>query len=330
MAAKRPFLFAIIALGVGLNVIDAAAEAPYPSRLTKVIVPFPAGGSSDIIARSIAGKLSASLKQTFIVENRPGAAGNLGIESVVKAAPDGYTLGVAIGTTLTANPSLYRSAQFDLERDLRPIAVLTMSGNMLVVHPSVPVRTVAEFVAYAKATAATGKPILYASGGGNGTPGHLVMEYFRMRAGFEATQVAYRGNPQAVVDLIAGHVKTAFIATAGMMDQVRAGQLKGLGVSQTTRSLLAPEVPTIAESGYPDFRVQTYVVMVAPAGIPEPIAALLEREVQAALKSPDLIEELRGMDTTPLGIIGADAKALLEKERNTWVNVIRAAHLQVE
>lgn len=330
MITKRSLLMAMAAGGCSLATALPALAQSYPSRLIKVIVPYSAGGPADIIARSVADKLSASLKQTFIVENRPGAAGNLGTESVVKAAPDGYTLGVILGTTLTANPSLYKSAQFEPERDLRPIAILTTSGNMLVVHPSVPVATVGEFVAYAKAAAATGKPILYASGGGRGTPGHLVMEYFRMRAGFDATHVPSRGNASMVVDLVAGHIKTAFVATAGMIEHVRAGRLKGLGVSQTTRSLLAPEVPTIAESGYPDFKVETYIAMVAPAGIPESIAALLEHEVRAALKSPDLIEKLRSMDTKSAGIVGAEANARLKADRHLWAKVIKAAHMQVE
>ena len=158
-----------------------------------------------------------------------------------------------LGTTLTVNPSLYKKLPFDPDKDFRPISIVTTSGNMLVVHPSVPVNSVAEFVAFAKAAAARKEPITYASGG-NGTPGHLTMEHFRLHAGFEAIHVPYRGNAPMVVDLVAGQVKVGFVTSAGMMDHVQAGRLKGLGVSRASRSPLAPDVPTIAEVGLSRFQ----------------------------------------------------------------------------
>ena len=246
-----------MALGCGLWSAGAAAAQPYPNRLIKLVVPFAAGGPIDIIARAIADKLSVSLKQPFVIENRPGAGGNIGTEVVARAAPDGYTLGMVLGTTLTVNPSLYKKLPFDPDKDFRPISIVTTTGKMLVVHPSVPVNSVAEFVAFAKAAAARKEPITYASGG-IGTPGHLVMENFRLHAGFEAIHVPYRGNAPMVVDLVAGQVKVGFVTSAGMMDHVQAGRLKGLGVSRASRSPLAPDVPTIAESGYPGFRVENY------------------------------------------------------------------------
>jgi tripartite-type tricarboxylate transporter receptor subunit TctC len=236
---------------------------------------------------------------------------------------------MVIGTTLTVNPSLYKKLPFDPDKDFRPIAIVTTAGAMLVVHPSVPVNSVAEFVAFAKSAAAKKEPITYASGG-NGTPGHLVMENFRLHAGFEAIHVPYRGNTPMVIDLVAGQVKFGFVTSSGMMDHVQAGRLKGLGVSRASRSPLAPDVPTIAESGYPGFKVETYIVMLAPAGIPEPIAALLEREVQAALKLPDVIERFRVMDTTPAGIIGTEVRARLKADREAWAKVVAAANMRLE
>jgi tripartite-type tricarboxylate transporter receptor subunit TctC len=200
---------------------------------------------------------------------------------------------------------------------------------MLVAHPSVPVNSVAEFVAFAKAAAKKKEPIIYASGG-NGGPGHLVMENFRTHAGFEAIHVPYRGNAPLAIDLVAGQVKFAFVTSAGMMDHVRAGRLKGLGVSHAGRAPLAPGVPTIAESGYPGFNVQNITVMLAPAGIPDPIAALLEREVQAALKLPDIIERLHAMDTTPVGIIGPEVRARLKADRAEWAKVVAAANMRLD
>jgi tripartite-type tricarboxylate transporter receptor subunit TctC len=200
---------------------------------------------------------------------------------------------------------------------------------MLVVHPSVPVNSVPEFVGFAKA-AASKEPIAYASAGGLGSPGHLVMEYFRLRASFEAIHVPYRSNPAMVVDLVAGQVKVGFVTSSGMMDHVQAGRLRGLGVARAGRSPLAPEVPTIAESGYPGFRVENYNVMLAPAGIPASVAALLEREVQAALKHPDVIERFRLMDTTPAGTIGPEVRARIKADREEWAKVVAAANLRLE
>jgi tripartite-type tricarboxylate transporter receptor subunit TctC len=264
-----------------------------------------------------------------VIENRPGIGGNIGADVIAKAAPDGYTLGLVLNTTLTVNPSLYKKLPFDPDKDFRPISIVTTSGNMLVVHPSIPVNSVAEFVAFAKA-AARKEPIAYASAGGLGSPGHLVMEYFRLRAGFEAIHVPYRSNPAMVIDLVAGQVKVGFVTSSGMMDHVQAGRLKGLGVARASRSPLAPDVPTIAESGYPGFRVENYNVILAPAGIPEPIAALLEREVLAALKHPDVIERLRLMDTTPARTIGPEASARIKADRAEWAKVVAAASMRLE
>jgi tripartite-type tricarboxylate transporter receptor subunit TctC len=305
-----------------------AVVQSYPNRLVKVITDAP-GGPIDIIARAMGDKLAASLKQPFIIENRTGAGGNLGAEAIARSVPDGHTLGMVLGTTLTVNPSLFKKLPFDPDRDFRPIAITTTSGNMLVVHPSIPVNSVAEFVAFAKAAAARKEPIAYASGG-NGTPGHLVMENFRLHAGFDAIHVPYRGNPPMVVDLLAGQVKIGFVTSAGMMDHVRAGRLRALGVARARRSPLAPDVPAISESGYPSFSVENYHVMLAPAGIPEQIAALLEREILAALKLPDILERLRVMDTTPAGIVGPQVRARLKADREAWAKVITAAGMRLD
>ncbi len=180
-------LFAGLALGCTMGSESVVAQ-PYPIRPIKLVVPYVAGGPSDMVARAITDKLSISLKQPFVVENRPGAGGNIGTEVVAKAAPDGYTLGLVVNTTLTVNPSLYKNMPFDSDRDITPISIVATTGQMLVVHPSVPVRSVKEFVAFAKSAAARKEPIAYASAG-NGTPSHLAMEYFRLHAGFEAIHV---------------------------------------------------------------------------------------------------------------------------------------------
>src|SRR3981081_843168 len=232
MSPKRSSLFVglffvSMALGCGVWPLGAAAEQPYPNRLIKIIHPYVAGGPTDIVTRAIADKSAISLKQPIVVENRPGAGGNIGTEAIARAAPDGYTLGMVLGTTLTVNPSLYKKLPFDPDKDFRPLSIVSTSGNMLVVHPSVPVNSVAEFVAYAKAAAARKEPIAYASGG-IGTPGHLVMENFRVRAGFEAIHVPYRGNAPMVIDLVAGQVQFGFVNRAGMMDNVLGSRVNAL------------------------------------------------------------------------------------------------------
>jgi tripartite-type tricarboxylate transporter receptor subunit TctC len=181
-------LFAGLALGCTMGSEHVAAQ-PYPNRPIKLVVPYVAGGPSDMVARAIADKLSLSLKQPLVVENRPGAGGNIGTEVVAKAAPDGYTLGLVVNTTLTVNPSLYKNMPFDSDRDITLISIVATTGQMLTVHPSVPVRSVKEFVTFAKSAAARKEPIAYASAG-NGTPSHLAMEYFRLHAGFEAVHVS--------------------------------------------------------------------------------------------------------------------------------------------
>ena len=331
MIAKRSSC-ALLLLGASVCIVCSAGPAAaqsYPNRLIKIVVPAVAGGPLDIVARTVADKLSVSFKNPFVIENRPGAGGNIGTEVVARATPDGYTLGMVLGTTLTVNPSLYRKLPFDSDKDIRPISMVTKSGTMLVVHPSVPVNSVAEFVTFARTAAASKAPISYASGG-LGNPGHLVMEYFRVHTGFEAVHVPYRGNAPMVTDLVGGQVKTAFVATAGMMDHVLAGRLKGIAVSHDRRSPLAPNIPTMAESGYPALTVETYNVMIAPAGIPQEVAALLERELQAVLQLPDVVERFRGMDITPAGIVGAEARARIKADQQAWSKVVVAANMRVD
>jgi tripartite-type tricarboxylate transporter receptor subunit TctC len=322
-------LLASVAIVSGLAFAAAAVEQAYPSRTIKLVVPYVAGGPTDVVARAIADNLSTSLKRSIVIDNRPGAGGNIGTEIVAKAPPDGHTLGLLVNTTLTVNPSVYRNLSFDPDKDIRPLSIVTTTGQMLVVHPTVPVRSLADFVAYAKAATARKEPITYASAG-NGTPSHLAMEYFRLHAGFEAIHVSYRSVAPMVVDLLAGQVKVAFIGSAGMAENIREGRLMGLGVSHAGRSTLAPDIPTMTESGYPGFTIETYQVMVSPAGISEPIAGLLERELRAALNRPDLIERFRLMDIAPLALVGEEARQRIKDDTQTWAKVVAATKMRVD
>ena len=323
MIASRCLLMALV-VGCTFGAASPSSAQSYPQRPVKIVVAGIPGTGFDLIARALADKLSASLKQTFIVENRPGAAGNIGAEAVAKSAPDGHTLLVALGTTFTVNPSLYKKPPFNPNADFRYISTLAKSTTMLVVHPSIPVNSVAEFVAYAKKEA-----ISYAHGG-PGTPGHLSMEYFRLLAGFQATPVPYRGNTQLATDLAAGQIKFGFVGASGVVQHVREGRLKGLAVSTRTRSLLAPNVPTIAESGYPAFEFDGYSVLAAPAGLSDALTALLEREVQQALASPDLQERVRAQDILIDWAGSADTKARIKADVQLWTKIVNAAGMRVD
>jgi tripartite-type tricarboxylate transporter receptor subunit TctC len=323
MMSRRLFLTGVAGATYGLAASSASSQS-YPQRPVKIVVAFLPGTGIDLVARTIADKMSAKLKQTFIVENRPGAAGNVGAEVVARSVPDGHILLVALNTTFTVNPSLYKKVPFDPNADFRYISTVGTATTMLVVHSSIPVNSVAEFVAYAKK-----EPTSYAHAG-PGSGGHLSMEYFGLLAGFQTMPVPYRGNTQLAADLAAGQIKFGFVATPGVVQHVRAGRLKGLAVSGRTRSPLAPELPTIAEAGYPNFEYESYYVLAAPAGIPDSVAALLEREVQQVLASPVLQERFRAQDILLDWAGSAETKARIKSDFQKWAKVVEAAGMRID
>jgi tripartite-type tricarboxylate transporter receptor subunit TctC len=232
---------------------------------------------------------------------------------------------MVLDTSLTVNPSLYGNLQFDPAKNLVPISIVASFSQMLVAHPSISVNSLAEFVAYARSA-----PITYGSGGAAGNPGHLTMEYFRTRAGFEASHVPYRGNPQVVADLVGGHIKTGFVAIPGVVDLVNQGKLKGLAVSGSRRSLKAPNVPSAAEAGYPGFDTSFYLVMLAPAGLPDAIRRSLELDVQQALASPEFRAKLDAQDLLPIGSSSVEAASLLKAVSERWKALIKDANIRPE
>lgn len=297
----------------------------YPSRLIRIVVPTTAGGPLDLLTRAMAEKVSAALGQTIVIENKPGAAGNLGSEFVTKSDPDGYTLLAALGTTLTVNPHVYKAMPFNALRDLRPISNMGYASQMLVVHPSVPVNSLSEFIAFAKK-----EPVSYAHAG-PGSPGHLAMEYFRLKTGIkEMHPIPYRGNAQLSTDLVAGQVKVGFVSTSGVIQHVQAGRLKAFAVSSKERSQLAPDVPTIAESGYPDFEFVTYFMLLAPSAVPNPVVQILEREVRNVLKTGDMQSRFAPQDTKIIGSSAAEAAASIKSEYDLWADVAKAADMKLD
>ena len=320
---------ALVLLGsVVLGLGTSAHAQSYPSRPVRIVVPFPPGGPLDLTTRLLAEKLTASLKQPFVVENRPGAAGNIGTASVAKASGDGYTLLLVLDTPLTVNPWLYAKLPFEPVQDFAPISTVASFSLMLVAHPSMTVNTVAEFVAHARAR--KDRPLIYGSGGAPGSPGHLAMEYLRMQAGFPGVHVPHRGNAEVVISLVGGQVEAGFLATPGVLQNVRDGRLKAFAVSSPRRTPLAPDVPTMAESGYPGFEVRFFLMLLAPASTPEPIRAVLEREVQAAMQSPDVRERLRVQDLEPIVSTGAETRDLIKATGERWRSVIKSANIRAD
>lgn len=316
----------IAAAAFALGVCSQFAHAQsFPTQPLRIVVPLAPGGPIDLVARAMAENMSASLKQPVVVENKPGAAGNLGAEFVAKSAPDGYTMLAALGTTLSVNPHVYTKLGFDPLKDLKPVTNMAVASQMLVVHPSVPANSLAEFIALAKK-----EPMSYAHAG-HGSPGHLAMEYFRLKTGLPAmTPVPYRGNAPLVTDLIGGQVKVGFVSTAGVVQHVRSGRLKGFAVSSKERSPLAPDVPTVAESGYPDFNFVTYFVLLAPSAVPDAVLATLEREARQALMKGDLQKKFSSQDVTILATPGAATAALIKSEYELWADVAKAANMKAE
>jgi tripartite-type tricarboxylate transporter receptor subunit TctC len=314
-------LAALIAGCLPLISPQMATAQSYPTHPIRIIVSSAAGGPLDIVARAVAEKLAAALKQPVVVEARSGAGGNIAADLVSKSAPDGYTLLFTLSSTLTVNPHLYKGLTFNL----KPITVVNYSTQTLFVHPSVPVSNVAEFVAWAKKEG----PVSYAHGG-NGTSSHLVMEYFRLLAGFETLPLPYRGAAAMVSDFLAGQFKVAFGSTSGLLPQAAAGRLRSLAVSTSKRSPLAPDVPTIAESGYPGFELTTDFILLAPGGTPDEIGALLEREVRHAIDTPEFRDRFAKQDIWIVASTSAEAGSRIKAGLELWRDVVARTGMKGE
>ena len=312
MKAAIRFFTALLAL---LPLLAGAQG--YPNKPVMVIVST-VPGPLDAFARIVCEKLSTALKQPFVVENKAGAGGNIAAEYVKNAQPDGYTLLFAIDTTFTVNPALYKKLSFDPDKDFVAISVPVTYGQMLTVNPSVPVKSVNELLALAKQ-----KGLTYASGG-NGSPSHLVAAYFFSTAGTPVTHIPYKGTGQSVIDVLGGRVDSLFAVTSGVLPYVKDSRLKALAVSSAKRSALAPDVPTIAELGYPGFDVSFAYALMAPARTPNDIVQLLSREVAKALASPDVQEKNRIADYTATGLDPAQSAQWLRENRARWTKVIQA------
>ena len=304
-------------------VLAPAAAQTWPDKPIRVILPFPPGGPSDIVMRLAAEKMQLALKQPIVIENKPGAGGNLGTAEVARAAPDGHTWLWITDTVMTVNPHVYKNLGFKPEA-LMPVTVGTSFNQTLVCNPAVGVKTLAELVATAKSS-----KLAYASGGA-GVPGHLAMELLQSMAGFDMTHVPYKGPAPAMQDVVGGQVACGFLAGPTVLPQVRAGKLVALAVSGSRRSPALPEVPTVAEAGYPAYVADFTLVMMAPRGTPEPIVARMRQVISDALKAPDVSEKLRAGDQIVVAGTPAEAATMLAADGRKWSEVVRRIQLGLD
>jgi tripartite-type tricarboxylate transporter receptor subunit TctC len=299
---------------------DAAAQ-PYPSRPVRFIAPFPPGGSADTIGRLLAQELAKSLGQPVLVENRPGAGGNIGVDLVAKSAPDGYTIGIGAAGALTINQSLMGRLPYDPQRDLAPISKLADIPIVLAAASTAPAGSVGEVIAVAKA-----KPgVLSFGSAGNGTAMHLSGELFKLMAGVDIAHIPYKGSAPATTDLVAGQLPLAFVDLSSALPQIRAGRIKGLAVASGQRTVTAPDIPTIAESGVPGYAAVGWFGVIAPAGTPREIVARLNAEIVRIMALPDVRDRALAVGAEPSTTTPEGFAAFIAAEIPKWERVVKAS-----
>ena len=325
MKLPRRTVLHLAAAAVTLPAVSRAAWAEtYPSRPVRVIVYFAAGGGNDITARLIGQWLSERLGQGFVVENRPGGGGNLGTEAVVRAAPDGYTL-LLVSSPNTTNATLYDNLNFNFIRDIAPVAGISRDPNVMVINPSVPAKTVPEFIAYAKANPGV---INYATAG-IGSSQHMTAEMFKMMAGISMVHVPHRGTAPALESLLGGQVQIMFASMPSSLGYIRGGQLRALAVSTATRSDVLPDLPTIGEF-LPGFEASVFYGIGAPKDTPPEIVERLNKEINAGLSDPGLKARLTDLGGAELPGSPADFGKLIVDETEKWAKVIKFANIKAE
>ena len=323
MNTCRLRLVAALATALAAHAPWSSAQSAWPDKPVHIIVPLPPGGPSDIVLRSAIDKMQPALKQPLLIENKPGAAGNLGAAEVARATPDGYTWLWTTDTLITVNPHVYPKLNFKPE-DLQPVMRASAFSQTLVCNPALGVKTVAELVAKAKQ-----KPLSYASGGA-GSPGHLTSELFKSVAGIDMAHVPYKGPAPAMQDVIGGQVDCGFLAGPTVLPFVRQGRLVALAVSGAKRSSLLPEVPTLAESGFAGFDATFSLVLFAPRGTPQPAIDAMRASLGAALKQADMVERLRLTDQEVVAATPEASAARLQADSKTWGEVARKIGLQLD
>lgn len=321
---KKTFLV-LVSLFAALCTNAAHAQA-YPTKPVRVIVPFAPGGTTDVLARLVAQKLADSLGQQFIIENKPGAGGNIGTELAVKSPADGYTLVMSFDGTMAINPNTYAKMPFDPQKDLAAVANVAQVPLLMVVHPGVAAKTVAEFVALAKASPGR---INYSSAG-HGSTGHLTGELFRSRAGISIVHVSYKGGGQAVQDLLGGQIQMLVTALPTVEGHLKGGKLRALAFTSAKRVPGAPGVPTLAESGYAGLEVLSWYGILAPAGTPPEVVRKLNAEINRILQLPDVRERLTALGTEPTGGTAEQFAQVIRTDTARWARVVGDAGIRIE
>ena len=314
----------LTALGLVAAAVSTSAPAQqFPTRPMRIIVPFVAGGSGDVLSRVLAQRLSQQYGQQMVVENRPGSGGHVGAEAAARAAPDGYT--IVFGTIgIHAAYAIYSKLGYDPARDLQPVALYADVPCVLVVHPSVPAKSVTEFIALAKKQ--PGRLNFGSAGSGSST--HMVGEWFKLVTSANLTHVPYKGSAQAMQDLLGGQIELMFENLTTAIQQIKSGKIRALGVTSRQRSPSLPELVTIAESGVPDFEATAWFTIAAPAKVPADIIRKLNADMNAFLKAPDMQQRWIDMAVVPLGGSPADAEKFFVSEREKWNKVIKAAGIR--
>jgi tripartite-type tricarboxylate transporter receptor subunit TctC len=318
-------ILTIVALGLGLAAAGPAAAQAYPNRPVKLIVPFPAGGPPDVIARIVADSMSTRLGQSVVVDNRPGAGATIGTRSVANAEPDGHTLLFASTTSLSIGPALFKNLDYDPVKSFTPVAGISTGPMVVVLHPSVPAKTVQELVAYAKAN-----PGKLNYGAGVASPPHIAWGLFTAVTGTDILFVPYRGMAPAMNDLISGQIQMMIDGTGPLLPHIQAGTFRALAVTGKTRSPDFPHLPTMIESGYPDYVLTFWTGIVAPAGTPQPIVARLNSAINDGLASIVLKDGLAKFNVEANIASPQEFAAMLAQEAEKWAGIVKAAGIKVD
>jgi tripartite-type tricarboxylate transporter receptor subunit TctC len=324
MISKRAVLVAVAAVGVGLHLADAAAQ-PYPNRPIRLIVPFPAGGPPDTIARLVGNDMSSRLGQTVVIDNRPGAGATVGTRAAANAEPDGYTLLFASTSSLSIGPALFKNLDYDAARSFAPVASVSLGSMVVAVNAGVPARTVQELVAYAKAN-----PGKLHNGAGVASPPHIAWGLFTLTTGTEIVFVPYRGMAQAMTDLIAGQIQMMIDGIGSLLPHIRDGKVRALAVTGNARSRDLPDVPTMIESGYPDYVLSFWTGILAPAGTAPELVAKLNGAINDGLKSAQSRQDLAKFNVEPNISSPHEFGAFLAAEARTWTDIVNATNIKVE
>ena len=328
MSAMRRAAISCAAISALLASTAALAQSgadSYPAKAIRMIVPLAAGGPSDMLARILASKLTDVLGQNVIVDNRPGASAIIGTEIVAKSPPDGYTV-LLVSNTLTINPAVFKKIPYEFDKDLTAVSLVAVTPYVLTVHPSLPVKSVKELIALAKARPGE----LNHASGGAGTGPHLALEMFAQRTGIKMVQIVYKGGGPAMIDFLAGQTQVYLSNMATAMPQIRAGKMRALAVSTLTRSPALPELPTIAESGVPDFDEAGQHGVIAPAGIPKEILVKLHGAIVVAMRNPEIVKRLADEGSIVVAGTPEDYAARIRRDTAKSIEIVRSMNLKLE